>query len=430
MPELNPFRGLRYASLPTDGPNVIAPPYDVIGAQEHADLCARSPHNVVRLILGQRDSVDAPPQDGWWDRSAELLASWQAAGALEREDAPAYYLYTQQFTHAGVQLRRKLLLGALRLAPYEAGLVFRHEYTLPGPKADRLRLMKACPANLSPILAFFPDAGDIDALLEQSDACPALASFRDEYGIQHELRILDDRALQDQLSEAMAPLPLYIADGHHRYETALAYQSFVREGRDEAPGALPCDYMFTACMSAADPGLVIRATHRMIDWQGGPTAAEVIEQSKQWFHVTEVDPQTPPEEFADLAAGCAGPSFVLYGGAAGPASVLELQCEQALVACPSPPGSPVRRLPGIALAWGIVERILHADPSGVAYTAKAAEATAAVAAGEARLAALLPGIATSDVMAVVDAGECMPPKSTYFWPKPSTGMVIRTLASL
>ena len=427
MPELKPFRGIRYASLPVDGLDFTAPPYDVIGPAEHIELCRRSPHNVVRLILGERETVDALPPPAWYARSAELLTNWRSEGVLQQEAAPAFYLYTQQFTLGGVQLRRKLLLGALRLAPYGAGHVCPHEYTLPGPKADRLRLMKACPANLSPILAFFPDDGAIDGLLAASDQGPPLASFPDEYGIEHELRVLADESFQEQLTHALAPLPLYIADGHHRYETAIAYQAFARQGRTDPLGALPCDYMMVACMSSADPGLVIRATHRMIGWEGPPGPAEVIDQAREWFHVEPVDPQTPPEAIPDHAAGRGAPSFVLYGGPKGPAAVLELRDEAALAACPSPPGSPVRRLPSVALAWGVVERILHGDPSGVSYTAAAGKAVAAVDSGDARLAAFLPGIASSDVMAVVNAGERMPPKSTYFWPKPSTGIVIRSL---
>jgi len=430
MADLAPFRGIRYAPEAGSPADLLAPPYDVIGPEEHLELCRRSPHNIVRLDLGERTSPVGSLSPSWYEAAAAQLAAWQEQGILQTDPEAAYYLYTQAFTHRGKVRRRKLLLGALRLEPYETGRVLPHENTLPGPKADRLRLMQATGANLSPILCFFPDPdGQVNARLDVLDAAPAAVTLTDARGIAHELRILGERRTQDELRALLAPVPMYIADGHHRYETSLAYQRQLREGAPAVQELTPQDFLLAACMSSADPGLVIQPTHRMVRWEGEPSPAEVLRRAEQWFRVSPL-PAGSVVDALDAVAATAGMcrGVVVYAGGMLGYSLLELRDTQALSGCPYAAESPARHLAATIFGHGLLASVLAASVTvDVAYTSDALVAVRSVDAGVHRLAGLLPGVLVDELMSVVNAGERMPPKSTYFWPKPLTGMVLRSL---
>jgi uncharacterized protein (DUF1015 family) len=431
MADLRPFRAIRYTPAAGSPADLAAPPYDVIGPEEHLELCRRSPHNIVRLDLGERTSPLGNLPADWYGDAAMRLAAWQEEGILQTDPEPALYLYTQTFGHRDRSYRRKLVLGALRLEPYENGRVLPHENTLPGPKADRLRLMQATGANLSPILGFFPDDdGRVNDCLEAFSGVPAAVDFTDGSAVRHELRVVTDRAAQEELSRLVAPRNLYIADGHHRYETSLAYQRLRREQAPAQQEPMPYDYLLAACMSSADPGLVIRPTHRMVRWEGAPWPAEVLRTAEEWFSVTPLAVGSPEAAVeAAAASGGIGP-FVLYAGGRLGYALLELRDESALSGCPYPASSAARRLAATVFGHGFVPHALSPAVSvEVSYTSDSSTAVRSVGAGTHRLAALLPGVAVEQLMAVVNAGERMPPKSTYFWPKPLTGIVLRSLDS-
>ena len=431
MPELAPFRALRYTAQAGPLADLVAPPYDIISPAEHAALCRRSPHNVAHLILGTRARPDGPPPDGWHAAAAAALAAWRHNGVLRADPEPAFYLYTQTFDHGGRRRARKLLLAALRLDPYEAARVLPHEDTMPGPKADRLRLMQAAAANLSPILTFFPDHGgrvndQLDAL---NTALPAL-DFADEHGVGHQLRLITDPADKAELTATLYPLPLYIADGHHRYETALAYQSHRRTADPGHHAPQPYDHTLAACMSSADPGLVIRPSHRMARWTHGPHPLELLDRAAKWFSVSRLPAQSPEEALAALEPRTGHTRFVVYTGAPGGYALLELLDPRAMADAPYPPHSPVRRLAAAVLGHGFLFPLLGGQPNvTLGYTPDAGLACRQVERGQARVAGLLPPVHTAELMAVVDAGERMPPKSTYFWPKPLTGIALRILTT-
>ena len=429
MPDLRPFRGLRYSPQAGDPSDLTAPPYDVIDPPHHVELCRRGPHNIVRLILGERPSPTGQPPDDWYGTAAATLKAWREQGILALDDQPAFYLYTQAFEHKGRPRRRKLLLGALRLEPYEAARVLPHENTMPGPKADRLRLIQACRANLSPILGFFPDRdGSVDQIVQTLSRAAPVSAFTDEHGIAHELRLIEDHADLATLSQALAPLPLYIADGHHRYETALTYRRLQRAAAGDPNAELPCDFILAACMSSADPGLTIRATHRIARWKDGPRPETVLEEAGRWFDVTRLSATGPDRALAALDAPRGGPAFVVYAGAAAGYALVELRDDGALRHAPYRPGSPVRRLPAAVFTHGFLEPLVGRPPKvSLDYAADAHEAVRQVDEAEPALAGLLPSVRHSEVMAIVDAGERLPPKSTFFWPKPLTGIVLRPL---
>ncbi len=322
-----------------------------------------------------------------------------------------------------------LLLGALRLEPYGAGHVFPHENTTPGPKISRLNLMRATRANLSPILAFFPDPGGrINEALEDLAAHRPIAVFQDDAGIEHELGRLEDAAQQTTVAERIAGLPLYIADGHHRYETALVYRETERArlGR-RAPAELPLDFMLAACMSGADPGLVIRPTHRVVTWQGEFWTADFLDEAEEWFSARRLPAKGLDEALAALEGARGQPAFIIYGGKSAGYTLLQLRNEEALRDAPYPLGSPLRRLSAAVFSHAFLGKLPGLRGATVSYTPDAELAVRQADAGERTLACLLPGVRPAELMAIVDAGERMPPKSTYFWPKPMTGVVLRSL---
>ena len=432
MADLRPFRGIRYGPTAGDPAALTAPPYDIIGPADHAALCARSPYNVVRLILGDRSAeAQAPPPD-WHGAAAATLRAWRTENILRTDDTPAFYLYSQAFHYQDQPRRRKLLLAALRLEPYDAGKVLPHERTMPGPKADRLRLMQACHANLSPILAFFADPeGKINQRLDTFMGSDPSLAFSDEAGMTHELRCIFDPAAQAAVRDALAPLILYIADGHHRYETALAYQRLVRTSAPQDSDEQPCDYVLAACMSTADPGMVIGPTHRVIEWSGGPEAPELLTMAERWFDIQRLGPTTPHQDAMTAAEAITQASFVLYAGPSAGYALLTLRDHSIMADSPHPPASLQRSMPAPVLAQAIVATALADCEPRVTYTADGEEATRLVdEAPRRRVAGLLRPVRPTELMAVVHAGERMPPKSTYFWPKPLTGIVLRSLENL
>jgi len=432
VPDLRPFRGLRYSERAGSLADLVAPPYDVIDHEQHQALCRRSPYNIVRLTLDKGYSRDVLPPQAWYGEAARMLASWRAEGLLAADPRPAYYLYAQSFEHRGRRLRRKLLLGALRLEAYGSGRVLPHENTTPGPKASRLRLMQACKANLSPILAFFPDAaGEVNRALDEIAARPPKIAFADDAGIGHELWLVEDPSHQVALARAVADRPLYIADGHHRYETALAYRDAERAKLGPgAPAELPLDFVLAACMSSADPGFVIRPTHRVVRWRPGLGASELLDQARRWFDVRPLGERRLSQAMAVLDARRDEPLFIVYGGKATGYLAMRLRDDDALRHAPFGPGSPLRRLPAAVLTYGLLGRLEELRAATVAYTADAERAVREADTQERTLACLLPGVRPAELIAVVNKGERMPPKSTYFWPKPMTGMVLRSLDTL
>ena len=262
MADVRPFRGLRYApGIVGDAGQVICPPYDVIDPAQQAALYARSPYNAVRLEFGAAEPGD-DESTNVYTRSAEWLRSWQQSGALERAARPTFYLMEEAYEAGGMSRRRRCLLAAVRLEPFDGGAVLPHEFTRPGPKEDRLRLMQACAANFSPLMALYRDPGGVLGLLEsQAGARPPDVAAQSE-GIAYRLWALDDASTVRELQGLLAPLPLYMADGHHRYETSLVYRDMRRGGQTHSDAGY--DYVLMGLIELSDPGLDLLGYHRVV----------------------------------------------------------------------------------------------------------------------------------------------------------------------
>ena len=445
MADVRPFRGLRFApSAASDLGSVLSPPYDIIDAEDDRRLREQHPYNVVRLELTTASVAGGP--EGRYEDAASTLRSWRDEGVLVRDDIPAYYLHEATFAHAGGQATRREIVAAVRLEPWDRRVVLPHERTYPRAKADRLRLLAATETNLSPILVFFQrDRAEAD---NQSDAVDAAwawtrnrapdATGTDADGVGHRLWVLADADLVAGLQTYFVDRPLFIADGHHRYETALNY---LEDRRQQAGGDLPPDhparFVMMHLIADDDPGLVILPLHRLVRGVGTQEVSELVDQLGSDFEVTLLDGQTTDDLDAAMAQ-------LRTRGDRGQAVILRPpECPE-LVLLTRPPGAaPPAAIPGdrdpswqtldvVLVDYTIVRPLLaaqslHAEDA-ISYTRDAYDAVQQVLLGEtADVAVLVNATRVNQVAAVALAGERMPEKSTYFYPKAPTGLVFRPL---
>jgi uncharacterized protein (DUF1015 family) len=434
VPRVLPFAALRYdRALEPDLARVVCPPYDVIPADEQRDLLAQSEHNAVALEL----PADAPGQPGSrYLQAAERLRNWRSEGVLRQDPRPAYYLSETRFSHAGENHTRRDLIAAVQVVPWSAGAVLPHENTMAGPKADRLELMRATRLNASPIWLMYRDQlSALEDAWREAEQQPPTAEFTWR-GEQHRVWLLDDTGQLNAIENAFAAGgPIYIADGHHRYETALAFRA---EADGQVNGA---DTTLAVLTWARDPGLVVLPTHRLL--RGLPEELTLEEAEARWsdvFH-SEYYPvweQTPPEQVDALmqqlaSSGSTSTTFGLLGlGHVDLFALLGLRGRKA----------PDSRLPADRSdAWKSLDvSVLHTlliDPlvaeSGkprdevLSFTRDPHAAFAAIRDNTASAAFFLNATPVEGVLAVADAGDRMPEKSTYFYPKPPAGVVMRDL---
>jgi uncharacterized protein (DUF1015 family) len=433
MPTLRPFRGLGYAlerfRVPAppgmriaDLSDVVCPPYDVITPALQAELLARSEHNAVRLELSAEPDAHAA--------AAAALADWQADATLERREEASVYYYRHARPSAPEEPAVQGVLARLLLEPFGAG-VRAHEHTLSGPKADRLALLRATRTQLSPILAiYFDRSARYDHVMGRpwTDEWRA----RDGDGLLHSLAAVEpDQRLLNYLGRQQ----LYIADGHHRYETALAYQAEIRSDprwTDAPPGSLAADWIMVVLVNAQREELEIQATHRLVLEADGQGLRSLVDDPGPIWRAIPVAPgelaarlkeQDPAEQpvFGLVLPGNEG--YLLIGDA----EAAEERMHRERVS------SVVGRLDLAILHAAILDDRLGISAADVAmggrlaYTRGEADAIRAVASGEAKAAILVHPTRLEQLAAVASAGDVMPQKSTYFYPKLLTGLVFYPL---
>jgi uncharacterized protein (DUF1015 family) len=414
MAEVKPFRGVRYTlERPEQAADVICPPYDVISPAMQAQLLARSESNVVRLEL----PIDEPSDDGAnnrYTRAAALYRQWQQSGVLAKDDSPSIYLYGQRYFVDGKPQERLGLLGALKVEPYEAGVVLPHEQTFPKHKEDRYRMLTAAQAQFSPIFGLYsaPEKS-VRTELDRWAATPPIAIAPDPEGVEHRLWAIDDPAFARWAAEVFAGRQVFIADGHHRYETALRYRNERRAAAPDAPLAAH-DHVMTFLVEMDDPGLVLLPTHRLLRNLPNPAPGRaMLEKLFQW-ETTTVD--------AALNLQHHQIGLLLSDGSA---HRLTLRDPKALDAFDTEHSEGWRDL-DVAILHRLVleEGYRLTDTTQITYTRDPQEAVQRVQTGEFAAAFLLPPPRVEELKIVAGAGDRMPEKSTYFWPKAMTGLVI------
>jgi uncharacterized protein (DUF1015 family) len=429
LPDVRPFRGWRYdTSIAGPLESLICPPYDVISAEAAASLLNRNPHNAILLELGPGTAQpDAP--DSRYRRSGSELQRWVDQGILRQDDEPALYVYEQDFAREGRRMRRRALLAAVRLTPWSSGDVLPHEHTLSSPKADRLALLDATRTNISPIFALCDgNLSAVKSVLAQADAAPPVIEATEENGDVHRLWAVTEARLIVRTSNELRERPLYIADGHHRYETALAFAQM----SPDAAGPDGSAYVLMAITPVDDPGLVVLPTHRLLRCVEEEHLDYALACLHEYFDVAIVHNVPPAQQLIDaLAAANDRMAIGLY--TAGLARVLTPRPATAELMTGVHPA--LREFDVSALHAVIFAHLvgLTADDLSrqtyIEYTRAADEALSRVDDEMDQAAFVLQGLPPEVIVRVARAGTTMPQKSTYFYPKLATGMVLRRLCS-
>jgi len=398
VPILEPFAGLRYdPSIPLD--DVIAPPYDVVGPRQRALLADRHPANSIHVELPVDDTSSGTDR---YQVAAEILGSWVREGVVLRDSAPCLYSY--QMTEPNGATTNGVI-GALGCDP-AAGDVLPHEQTIPKDMSDRLDLLRACRANLSPIWGLSLTEG-LSKIYAPSVASDQEAT--DDSGVLHRLWVIDDPATIESVTLAVAESPVVIADGHHRYDTAGAYRAERRAANHGAPGGY--DSVMALVVELAEEQLSVGAIHRVLSLPPGelPAGEGLVDLLRRWFECERVG--DPTEQLAgELVA--ARTLALLTPSGAWALSALPESYEAA----------------GSDLDSSLVSLALVAlDGAAVSFVDDWRDAARAVSNDEASAAFLLRPVTVTQISAWARSGRRMPPKSTYFHPKPRTGMVFRTL---
>ncbi len=422
MADFLPFAAIRYNESRVPIEDVVAPPYDVIDPDHKKRLRDRHPNNVVRLILGEGD---------WYSEAARTFRKWQEEGVLVRDEEPAFYLYKQCFTVKGKEYCRWKILGRLRLEPFGKGKVFPHEKTLAGPKEDRLRLYNAVKANLSPVFGIFRDKKEIyQRLTKETSGYRLLYSFKDHDGLEQSLWRLP-KELEELVVEGVKEESIFIADGHHRYETALLYQKERMAENPNHTGDEPYNFVLMALVSMNDPGLLVLPTHRVLkeEWAKNP---EEIKEKLERFCRIEARPETLEDVLNIVVPVHDKHLFGFYCREEG-FSILRLKDEAV------PPGRLSHLPPSLAelqvslFHTVVVEDVLGLSPEVVEkkapliYFKNAPQAVEAVDSGVGRYAFFLNAPTLEEIASVAESGETMPQKSTFFYPKLTTGLVFYSL---
>ena len=420
MANVRPFRALQFTEKAGDIASLTCPPYDIISEEQRRAYLACNPHNVIRLEL---------PREGedFYATAGETLAGWLRDGLMAVADTPAFYLYAIDFTVADRTYNVAGVIGEVELTPFSEGIVLPHEETLSKAKADRFDLMTATGCNFSNIYSLYQDGDNILNVMDFAATAPLVYDMVDEAGLRHRLWAITDVDDQAKLSAHFADKKLYIADGHHRYETAINYRDSRRA--QGAPVGGPADHVMMMLVEMSHPGLVVFPTHRLVRGLDGFDSKALLCACAEQFELKtlplcEVKPQL------DAAYAAGKKAFGFYTGGEE-ATLLTLKDEAVMDALLPELSEASRRLDVTVLHTLILEQRLHIDKANMAaqrnltYTRSTEEALKSVNRGESQCAFLLNPTRVEEIGAVAAAGEKMPQKSTYFYPKLITGLTMR-----
>ena len=433
MANIAPFRALRYQPARVSLQDVVTQPYDKINPQMQEKYYAASPYNLVRIILGKRMATDRPGDDPY-SRAAGFLGDWRRDGILAQDAEPSLYAYSQQFTVPGTQIKmeRRGFIGLGKVEEYSAQVIFRHEQTLAKPKADRLDLLRATRAHFGQIFMLYSDpAAEIEAALNTST--PPDMQSRDEYDVLHRAWKISDPKVIEAVRGKMRDKKLIIADGHHRYETALNYRN---QRRSEAGAAgekdAAYDFVMMTFVNMDSPGLVILPTHRVVHGLTSFSADSLREGAKRYFSVEEVDSAIDAQRAQAILheASLSGPALL----AVTPNRAFLLDQPKAL-------GSDIfaglslrqQSLDVVQLHKCVLEGVLGLseesirNQQNISYYRETDEALAQVRKGAANVAFLMSPARMQQVRDIAFAGEVLPQKSTDFFPKLLSGLCIYSL---
>ncbi len=437
MPELHAFRGLRFdlghvGSLS----DVVAPPYDVIDSELQDSLYERHPANVIRLILNRKEPGDQG-DDARYERAARFLKNWVSEGLLQRDPDTALYVYHQQFDYAGTRITRRGFMGRIRLEPFGEGSIYPHEETHASAKADRLKLITACRTNLSQIFGIYPDpANEAQESLERVIVGVAPLEATDHLGVVHRLWPVTDVKIIAETAAVIGTKPIFVADGHHRYETACNYRNQVAAAKTLDPRD-PANFVLMMCVSMSDPGMIVLPTHRLFCGLEPMAAGQLVEKLRSCFDIEVLEPGVTFAKDAwemieveeqqgtiGLFAGLDKRWMVARITDAGRQRMAELASKQSgdwqglgvallhrLIIESLLGAKDLPKPKYVHLVDEVISELEHGDNDGQPYP----------------LAALVMPATLEHIQSISEHAERMPAKSTYFYPKLLSGLVINPL---
>jgi uncharacterized protein (DUF1015 family) len=432
MANIHPFRALRYDLQQVSAAQVVTQPYDKITPAMQERYYSASPYNLVRIILGRRDPADNA-SNNVYTRAAGFDRQWRDQGILRQDAAPSIYVYSQTFTApSGKNFERRGFIALGRLEDYSAKVVYRHEQTLSKPKADRLDLLRATRAHYEQLFLLYEDSGEIDSLLApKPNSAPAI-DVADEYGVAHRVWQISDAGIVASVQGKMRDKKLVIADGHHRYETALNFRDESRAAAGTPNSEAPYEFVMMTFVNMNDPGLLVLPTHRVVHSLNSFSVDDFQKSASRFFEIEEVD----------AALDAARASALLRDRGRSGTALLAVTANRALL-LHSPKSDSAQFFAGLSrrqqaldvvqLHKCLLEGVLKLSEESIrnqqnlSYLRDASEALDQVRQGAANLAFLMNPCPVAQVRDVAFAGEVMPQKSTDFYPKLLSGLAIYAL---
>ncbi len=436
MAEIQPFRGVHYnETLIQDWSEVICPPYDIISPQEQQELYLKNEYNYIRIESGRELPQDTAT-DNKYARSSALFHQWLDEGVLRMDDTPSLYLHDHHFLRRGREYKRRNLIVRVRLEEWEKMVIKPHEGTLTGARGDRLSLLFAMNANTSPILAMYEDSDmQISSLLDRQTEKPPMITADMDNDERHDMWVISDTPVIEKIQNVLADHPLYIADGHHRYESALAYrqeQQQVYHGSDSDTRAF--NYVMMSLVEFSDPGLMILAPHRLVRGISKSTIDELYNKLKSFFTIKEV-PLSSQEILTGVEDALASTDVLkiaVYGIDYENLFVLTLNNQEEVSKMMPYFHSEIYRKLDVSIVDHIILENLLAlssekEKDSLAFSFDMQDAIDKVKTQEYQLALLLSPVRPEMIKSISDAGDKMPRKSTYFYPKSPSGLIINRL---
>lgn len=433
MADVHAFRAYRYdlahAGMLSD---LVAPPYDVIDDRQQQQLYDRNPNNVVRLILNKEEPEDNDANNRY-TRAAKFLRDWVHDGVLMQEREPALYVYHQDFEIEGKRHTRRGFFARVRLEKFGEGKTFPHEETMPGPKADRLKLFHATGMNLSPIFSLFPDdEQEVQSLLDNATTSQLPLEATDHLGVKSRLWVITDPHVISQVAGLMQSRPIFIADGHHRYETSLRYLEEKQQAGEVKSKDDAANFTMMMLVGMSDPGLAILPTHRLVSGVGNMSVDELQSLLTDHFdcEITGKGDKAAQDSWEMIEAD-GGQDLLAFGTVADDTWLTARFRSPEIMEQLAPNHSPAWRGLAVAVLHDLVLKKTLGEKLGVQpqcrYVHLVREVTEAMRDKSCQLAALIAPATMQHVEDIAGHLEKMPPKSTYFYPKVLSGLVFNSL---
>lgn len=436
MAEISPFRGICYNRGKIDDlADVLTPPYDVISPVEQEQFYSRHPKNIIRLILGKISKTDSP-KDNRYTRAAGFFDQWRTEETLVRDETPSLYLTTVDFSVDGTPFTRYGLIAKVGLEPFEKKIILPHERTFSKVKSERLELMKTSQANFSPIFGIYTDTGDILQVIKQAvENETAQSDLVDDKGHRHRMWRISDPAVCQYFGDAFQNKQLFIADGHHRYETALNYRNWLSETLLDFSSDHPANGIMMYLCGMSDPGLTVLPAHRMLLGIDDAMRASLIDKAAEYFQITPFPCDAPGQSalLSGLHDNSPNTKIGVFIKNQPEAYLLSLKSNVMDRLFGKEIPTALRHLDVTVLTRLVFMKLLAFDElqldneKSIVYSSIETEAIDAATTGKCDLAFILNPTSIDQVQTVAEHGLIMPRKSTYFYPKVITGQVLNCL---